>query len=135
MSRVRDRIVAIGAFLVLVALASAVVALVLDAQRSGIETREDFRLEQVQTEAARMDTRVQQAFASFTSVYGSAGAFTMQPNDPADAARITPQDPEATSGVVLVDVDGTIVNGSLLRDPDVIGSRLERRGLDAVLAG
>jgi signal transduction histidine kinase len=133
--KVRDRAVAVVAVLFLVALAAAVVALVLEAQRSGIETREDFRLEQTQAEAKRMDTRVQQAYSSITGVYGAPGAFTMEPRDPADAARIAPQNPEARSGIVLVTSDGTVVNGSLLRDESVIGTKLTRDGLDDVLAG
>jgi len=134
-SRVRDRLIAVGAVVILIALATAVVVLVLDAQRSGIETREDFRLEQARAEANRMETRVQQAFGSIGGTYGEPGLFTMEPSSEADAMVIAPQDPSARTGLVLVDIDGTIVNGSLLRDPDVIGTELEREGLDRVLAG
>ena len=135
MTRTRDRVIAVVAVLLLAALATAVVVLVLDAQRSGIETREDLRLEQARAEASRMDTRVQQAFGALTGVYGSPGAFSMVPNDPGDAAMLTPQDPEARTGSVLVNREGVVVNGALIRDADLIGERLERDGLERVLAG
>ncbi|HVM53305.1 MAG TPA: sensor histidine kinase [Acidimicrobiales bacterium] len=135
MSRARDRIVAAIAGAVLVASSTVVVWLVLDAQHSGIETREQLRLEQVRSEASRMETRIQQAYSSLGTVYGAPGAFTLLPRDEADAARITPQNPDATSGIVLVDARGTIVNGSLLRDPAVVGQDLVRDGLEVALAG
>ena len=135
MTRTRDRVIAVVSVLLLAALAVAVVVLVLDAQRAGIETREDLRLEQARAEASRMDTRVQQAYSALTGVYGAPGTFTMAPEDPADAAMLTPQDPEARTGNVLVDRDGIVVNGALIRDPDLLGERLERDGLDRVLAG
>jgi signal transduction histidine kinase len=134
-TRTRDRLIALGAIALLVALATTVVVLVLDAQHAGIETREDFRLEQAQAEANRMDTRVQQAYGSLAGIYGAPGAFTLKPNDPADAALLVPQDPEARTGSVLVDADGVIVNGSLLRDEAVIGETLDRAGLDRALDG
>ena len=136
MTRRRDRAIAIGAVVVLAALAATVVALVLNAQSSGIETREDFRLEQIRTEAARMELQIVEAFQSFQTIYGSPGTFTMEPRDPADAAFIQPRDPTASSGVVLVNADGVVVNGSLLRDEGVIGQPYERVGFDeAVDAG
>lgn len=135
MTSTRDRVIAVGAVLVLAALAVAVVLLVLGAQQAGIETREDLRLEQARTEASRMDTRVQQAYGSLTGVYGAPGVFTMAPNDPADMAVLEPQNPEAKTGSVLVDRDSIVVNGALLRDPDLVDERLDREGLDRVLAG
>jgi signal transduction histidine kinase len=134
-TRLRDRLVALGAVIILAALAVTVVVLVLDAQRSGIDTREDFRLEQAQAEANRMETRVQQAFGSITGVYGAPGAFTMELGSPTDAAALSPADPEARTGTVLVDETGTIVNGTLLRDESMIGDPLERKGLDRALDG
>ena len=129
MTRSRDRVIAAIAVVLLAALATAVVVLVLDAQRSGIDTRRDFRLEQARSEAARMDARVQQAYDAFLGSYGAPGAFALTPGDPTDAMAIAPQSPDARTGTVLVDRDGTIVNGSLLRDENVIGTTLERDGL------
>lgn len=135
MTRGRDRWIAIGAVAVLVALAAAVVYLVLEAQSRGIETREDLRLEQIQSEANRMDALLQSSFSSQVATNSAPGVWNLTPGDPEDAAKLQPQSPEARTGRVLVDRDGTIVNGSLLRDPDVIGTKLERDGLQQVLEG
>jgi signal transduction histidine kinase len=133
MTRGRDRAIAIGAVVVLAALAAAVVALVLNAQSSGIETREDFRLEQARSEANQMESRVQSAYQSLLAVYGAPATFTMEPGNEADAARIAPQSPDARSGGVLVDADGTIVNGALLRDESLIGQPYDRPGIEVAL--
>ena len=136
MRRARDRVVAAIAVIVLIALAGAIVALVLDAQRSGIETREDFRLEQARSEANQMESRVQSAYQSLLGTYGAPGAFTMEPGSDADLAALEPRDPEARTGSLLLAPDGTVVNGVLLRDPSLLGERLERAGVeDALDAG
>ncbi|HYD11066.1 MAG TPA: hypothetical protein VEA78_13270, partial [Acidimicrobiales bacterium] len=106
----RDRVVAVIAVVVLVALAATVVALVLGAQRAGIETSEDLWLDRTRSEAAQMESRVQSAYESLLGFYSAPGTFSMAPNDPADLATIEPQDPNARSGGILVDIDGTIVN-------------------------
>lgn len=135
MNKTRDRLIAVGAVVVLAALAASVFVLVLDAQRSGIETREDLRLEQIQSEANRMEALLQSAFTNGTATSGEPGLWNLVPNDPADAQRLAPPGADSRTGRVLVDREGVVVNGSLLRDPAVIGTRLERPGLDGVLAG
>ena len=135
MTRGRDRWIAIGAVAVLVALAATVVYLVLEAQRRGVETREDLRLEQIQSEANRMDALLQASFSVQAGTSGAPGAWNLTPGDPEDAAELEPQNRDARTGRVLVDINGTIVNGSLLRDPDLIGTTLERDGLQQVLDG
>lgn len=135
MTRARDRVIAVIAVVVIVALAGSVVALVLEAQRRGIETREDLRLEQIGSEANRIESLVQNAFATQSATIGAPGMFSMAPNDPGDAAKLQPENPEARAGQVLVDRNGTIVNGSLLRDESVIGTRFEREGLERALGG
>jgi signal transduction histidine kinase len=135
MNRVRDRILAAAVVLVLLALAGLLVFLVLDAQRAGIETREDARLEQVQQLANDLDLRVQQAYGSFALTAGAPGAWTMRPGDPTDAAKLQPTSPQATSGSLLLDPDATIVNGSLLIDQSSIGGTYESAGLADVLGG
>jgi signal transduction histidine kinase len=131
----RDRWVAAAAIAVLVLLAGAVIGLVLDAQRAGIDTREDLRLEQVRQLANSMDTRVQQAFSSLAATGGAPGAWNMTPRDPADAAKLRPTTPQATTGSLLVARGGTLVNGSLLRNPAAIGTPYRRDGIRLVLAG
>ncbi|MCU1379684.1 MAG: kdpD [Acidimicrobiales bacterium] len=135
MKQTRDRWVAAAAIAVLALLAAIIVGLMLDAQRAGIETREDFRLEQVRQLANSMDTRIQQIYRSLAATVGAPGSWTMVPGDPADAAKLRPTSPQATTGNLLVDQDGVLVNGSLLRDPSLIGTRYERDGLDLVLGG
>jgi signal transduction histidine kinase len=131
----RDRWVAAAAITVLVVLAGIVVGLVLDAQRAGIDTREELRLDQVRQLANSMDTRVQQAYSGLSATGGAPGAWHMTPRDPVDAARLRPSNPQTTTGSLLVDRDGVLVNGSLLRDPSLIGTAYHRDGIDLVLAG
>jgi signal transduction histidine kinase len=135
MTRARDRIIAIGAAVILAALAAAVVALVLNAQRSGIDAREDLRLEQIESEASRMDSLIATTLPGEAARNGTPGLWRLTPNDPDDAALLAPTSPDARTGRVLIDRDGTVVNGSLLRDSSVIGTKYEREGIDTVLAG
>ena len=135
MKATRDRWVAAAAITVLIVLGGIIIGLVLDAQRAGIDTREDLRLDQVRQLANSMDTRVQQAYSAIGALGGAPGAWHMTPRDPADASRLAPTSPQATTGSLLVDRDGVLVNGSLLRDPTLIGTRYDRDGIDLVLAG
>jgi signal transduction histidine kinase len=66
---------------------------------------------------------------------GAPGAWTMVPRDPTDAGKLRPVTPQATTGALLVDRHGVLVNGSLLRDRSAIGRPYRREGLDIVLAG
>lgn len=131
----RDRMAAIAAIGVLAVLAVVIGALVLDAQRAGIETREELRLEQVNQLAGSMDARVQQAYGSITAGVGAPGTFRMVPRDPADAERLAPTSAAATAGAVLLDHEGVVLNGSLLRDQASIGRPYDREGVDLALAG
>jgi signal transduction histidine kinase len=131
----RDKWVAAGAIAVLAVLAGIIAALVLDAQQAGIETREDFRRREVERLANSLEARVQEAFTTLASLYGAPGAWRLEPNDPTDRARLTSPDPTSETGALLLDTSGTIVNGSLLRDPSVIGRTYEGAGLDLALAG
>jgi signal transduction histidine kinase len=131
----RDRWVAAAAVVVLLALAGAVTGLVLDAQSAGIRTRQSLRLEEVRIQSGAVDARIQQAFGSFSGLVGAPGTFHMTPNDPADLEKLKPLTPGATSGIILTDTRGIIVNGSLLRDPASIGRRYERDGMTLALRG
>ena len=135
MTQTRDRWVAAAALLVLVALASAVVLLVLDAQRAGIDTREDLRRDQVKQLANGMDARVQQAYGQLAGIYGGPGHFKMIAGDPEDSAKLAPLDPSSNSGSMLVDRKGVIINAVLLRDASSIGKKLTTGGLDRALEG
>ena len=131
----RDQLIAAAAVLVFLVLTASVIGLVRDAEQAGIRTREDLRTEEVVQLANSMDSRVRSAFASLAGTYGVPGAWKLVEGDPADAAMLEPSSPQATTGSLLVDRDGTILNGSLLRDPDVVGTPLDRPGLDAALEG
>lgn len=135
MRRGRDRLIALGAVVILVALAATVVALVLEAQSRGIKTREELRLEQIGSEANRMDALLQASFTAQATVSGAPGAWNLTPRDKTDAAKLQPQSPTSRTGQVLVDRTGTIINGSMLRAPYLIGNSVDREGLDTVLKG
>jgi signal transduction histidine kinase len=131
----RDRWIAAGVIAVLLVLAGVVTGLVLDAQRAGIATRRDFRLQEVQRLAAALDTRVSQAYTTFATTYGAPGIWHLTPGDPEDAARLVPSDAQSQTGQLLIDRRGTIVNGSLLRDPAVIGTPYRTEGLRIAMRG
>jgi signal transduction histidine kinase len=135
MRATRDRYIAGGVIVVLLVLAAVVTGLVLDAQQAGIETRKDFRQREVQRLAATLDARVQQVYSSFAGTYGTPGIWHLTPGDPEDARRLVPNDPQAKAGELLLDSKGVVVNGSLLRDPSVIGRRYQREGLSIALKG
>ena len=131
----RDRWVAAAALAVLVILAAAVTGLVLDAQRAGIDTRQALRLEEVQIQSGPLDARFQQAYTGLGATASTPGAFHMTPRDPEDAAKLAPAGAQPTSGILLTDLHGIIVNGSLLRDPGSIGRRYTREGMSRALRG
>ena len=131
----RDKWVAAAAIAVLAILAGVIAALVLDAQRAGIETREDFRRREVQRLAGAFEARVQEAYGSLARLYGAPGTWKMAPKDPEDTARLTSRNPTSSTGALLLDTSGTILNGSLLRDQGVIGQRYEADGLAVALRG
>lgn len=131
----RDRLSAAGAVAIVALLAAGVMALVLDAERAGVETRERLRTDHTRQLANSMEARVQSAYASLSATVGAPGAWTMESGSADDAAALQPRNPAATTGSLLVDVDGRIVNGSLLQDPDVVGDLVTRPGLAQVLTG
>jgi signal transduction histidine kinase len=135
MTPARDRWVAAAALVVILILAGAVTGLVLDAQHAGISTRQSLRLEQVQIQARALDARFQQAYTGLGATTSTPGAFHMTPNDPDDLVKLKPLAADATSGLVLTDRHGVILNGSLLRDHSSIGRRFEREGMAQALRG
>ena len=131
----RDRWIALGAALVVVALSVSILSTVLDAQRRGRQALEQLQVNQLGQLTRSLDARVT---AGFEAIGGLARApYTLAPHDAGDAARLgqlQALNPEATTGMVLVDSSGRITNGTLLQG-DVIGTRLQRPGLDAAMAG
>jgi signal transduction histidine kinase len=136
MRRHKDFLVAALAVAVIVAIGSLVIAAVVDARNAGKQRLGQLQVAQVQQLARSMDTRVQQAFSSFEGLLTV--PYHATPRDAQDAARLKQLqnlNPKATTGYVLVNRNGVVVNGTLLRNPGVIGTRLTRPGLAQVLAG
>jgi len=132
MARARDRWVAFGAAVLVVALVGLIVATVLEAQRNGRKALERLQLSQVQQLSGELDSAVKQAFAGNTAI-NAPPPWKLTPNDPSDLVRLKLlQPPSARSGAVLVDRNGIITNGVLLEGAKV-GDRLQRPELDRVL--
>jgi signal transduction histidine kinase len=132
MERTRDRWVAVGAALLVLALAGLIVGTVLEAQRNGRKALERLQLSQVKQLSGELDSAVKQAFAGNTAV-NAPPPWSLTPNDPSDSTRLRLlQPPSARSGAVLVNRDGIIVNGVLLEGAKV-GDQLQRPELDRVL--
>lgn len=137
MERGRDRWIATSAVVVVAALSGLVVRTVLDVQARGREALRRNQETTIQQLAASMEQRISSVF---TSVGGlSAGPWALQSGDPNDQARLDTlqsYNPEARSGMMIVDLDGRITSGTLLTESSPIGSTLERPGLlDAVRSG
>ena len=136
--RKQERVTA-GAVVGAIVLVGALVTVsVLSAQNAGRKRLQQLQVAQVEQLARGMNTRIEQAFTSFQGLVAAPPPFHATLRDPSDAARLKVlQDlqPSATSGMLLVDRNGTVTNGTLLRDPASVGQRLRRPGLETVLAG
>ena len=122
----------------IVLVGALVTVTVLSAQNAGRERLQQLQTAQVQQLARGMNTRMEQAFQSFQGFVAAPPPFRTTLRDPSDAARlkvIQDLQPKATTGMVLVNRDGVVTNGTLLRDPASVGRRLVRPGLADVLAG
>jgi signal transduction histidine kinase len=130
----RDRWIALGAAIVVAALSATVLSTVLDAQRRGRRALEQLQVNQLGQLTRSLDARVT---AGFAAIGGLARVpYTLGPHDPGDAARLEQLqalNPEARTGMVLIDPSGTVTNGTLLQG-DLVGTRLQRPGLEAALA-
>ena len=132
MARARDRWLAVGGALLVLALAALIVATVLEAQHNGRKALERLQLAQVNQLSGEFDSAVKQIFAGNTAV-NAPPPWNLAPNDPSDARRLQLlQPPSARSGAVLVNSNGIIVNGVLLEGAKV-GDRLQRPELEKVL--
>jgi signal transduction histidine kinase len=136
MRRRKDFATATGAVLVIIAIGALVLAAVVDARNAGRQRLGQLQVAQVQELARSMDTRIQQAYSSFKGVLTVPYHATLRnPSDSRRLEQLQALSPNATTGLVLVNRRGVVVNGTLLRDPAVIGTRLNRQGLSGVLAG
>lgn len=129
----RDRWIALGAALVVVALSVSILSAVLDAQRRGRHALEQLQVNQLGQLSRSLDARVEAAFEGIGGLVRVPYALT--PRDAGDAARLEQLqalNPDATTGMMLVDSSATVTNGTLLQG-DIVGTRLRRPGLEAAL--
>src|SRR6266545_5273180 len=112
----RDRWIALGAALLVVALSTTVLSTVLDAQRRGRRALEQLQVNQLGQLTRSLDARIE---AGFVAIGGLARVpYTLAPHDPADAARLAQLqalNPDATTGMMLVDASATVTNGTLIQ--------------------
>src|SRR5438477_9262347 len=112
--KARDRWLAAGGLLVVLALAGLIVATVLDAQSNGRQSLERLQLAQVRQLAGTIDSALVTGFAQEAGTVGIPPPWNLTPNDPADAARLARfQSPASKTGSYLVNRDGVITNGLL----------------------
>ncbi|GAC1315586.1 MAG: hypothetical protein NVSMB12_11470 [Acidimicrobiales bacterium] len=141
MSRLRDRMIAITAALLVVLLAGSVVTAVLSAERNGRRSLESLQLAQLAQLAHLLDGAIGPALTAPSGLTNPVGAkpWKLTANDAGDTAGLnvlqSRQPPSARTGFVLVDRAGIVVNGSLLVDPAVVGRPYNRPGLSGVLQG
>jgi signal transduction histidine kinase len=136
----RDRMIAVLAAVIVVALAGSVVTAVLSAERNGRKSLEALQLAQLEQFARVFDSAFAPALASQAGLMNPAtgAVWTLAAADAGDASglrQLQAAQPTARTGMVLVDASGVVTNGTLLVDQTSIGQRLDRPGLDKVLAG
>jgi signal transduction histidine kinase len=132
--RSRDRWIALGAALIVAALSATILSTVLDAQHRGRQALERLQVNQLGQLTRSLDARVTAGFQAITGL--AKVPYALRPNDPADSARLEQLqalNPDAETGMVLIDATATVMNGTLLPRP-LVGTRLSRPGLDAALA-
>jgi signal transduction histidine kinase len=140
MTKRRDQLIAVFAAAIVVALVASVVTAVLSAERNGRRALEDLQLAQLQQLSRVLDGAIGPAL---TSPVGITNPLTRAPwtfakadqSDRAGLDALQSRQPTARTGLVLVDSNGIVENGTLLSDPASIGTRLDRPGLDQVLQG
>jgi signal transduction histidine kinase len=132
----KDMFAAVAAVAAVIGIGGLVIAAVLNAQSAGRHRLGQVQVAQVQELARSMDTRVSQAFDGFQGILGMPYNLTSKnASDTARLQQLQSLNPKATTGYVLVNKRGVVVNGTLLRDPSIIGSTLDRQGMATVLAG
>ena len=127
MSRSRDRLVPIVAGALVVVVAVSVVLLLRVANNQGIDALTRAKSQQVQTSAESFNARVE---SSLTAVAGlGAAKWQLTPNSQADERVLESYavDPNAQSGLFLINADDVVTDGVLLR-PGKLGSKFATAG-------
>ena len=137
-TRRRDRVIA-GLAVVLVALTvGLVLATVLQAKRAGTQALEELQRDQVQQLSKSFDSRVVSALDALDNFASAPPPWSATVRNSKDADRIAQlqaYNPGAKTGMVILDRNLVVANGTLLRDPSIVGRPLTRPGLAAVLDG
>jgi signal transduction histidine kinase len=133
MPRTRDRVAAALAALLVVLIGGLILVAVRSAERNGRDALEELETEQVQQLARGMARRFEGLSGVATGLAQT--PFTLEPGDADDEERLSSLvlDPEARTGVVLIDANRTVRNGVLL-GPLRVGDRLELDGLADAMA-
>ena len=138
MSSRRDWAIAITAAAMVLLLAGSVVLTLMAAERNGRRALEALQMAQVTQLGHALDGAVAVGLKSPGGLTNGRRPWNLTVGDPADAAgldALQEQNPSARTGAVLVNRQGIITAGSLLTSPSLIGTRLNRPGLDKVLGG
>jgi len=116
--------------------AGLVLFTVLKAEHDGTRALERLQRSQVQQLARSMNTRVESTFSQAGDILTSL-KLTAQVRDPGDRAQLDRLQSflakDARTGYYVVDSQGRLSNGALLRDPNALGEAVTRPGLDNVL--
>jgi signal transduction histidine kinase len=128
----RDRWVAVAAVVVVLVLGGLIITTVRQAQTNGRKALEALQLDQAKQLAREFDSLFEQVNIALNPIVNAA-PWNLKPNDPVDAGRLGRlQNPGARTGIVLVDRNKVITNGTLLQRAKV-GDRLSRPELDLLL--
>ena len=119
---------------VMVLLMGLVVQTVFDAQDRARTALEENQRTAVTQFAASMESRLKSALTSIGGIVSP--AYTLEVNNAGDQAQLQQLQqlqPEAETGLLLLNKQGVVTNGTLLRDPSTVGRPYERAGVDRVL--
>ena len=133
----RDRVVSLGALVIVLVLAAAVIGAVLDAEHNGRNALEHLQQAQVDQLANQLDSEIQAGLGPYASSINSR-PWNLSVGNPSDQARLEDlQNANSASrtGYVVVDGQEMVTAGTLLLDPHIIGRSIGRLGLAAFLRG
>ena len=125
--QLRDRLVPVTAGLAVLLVAVVVVILLRNAEDDGVRALEDAKVGQVRTTAQSFDARVGVSIEQLAGL--GARPWELTPGSRADQATLQTFsiDPDAESGIFLLDDSDRIVSGTLLR-PGRLGSTYDGLG-------
>jgi signal transduction histidine kinase len=134
--RSRERWLPALTIVVMALLMGLIVRTVFDAQNRARRALEDNQNTAITQFAASMDARIGATLGSVSGLVSP--SFTLDVGNPADQAllqQVQSLIPDARTGIVLLNADRVVVNGTLLRDPTIVGKPYDRPGLAKILTG